>query len=167
MKIWSFLFLLSLTSFAYGQSNPNRKATYFVDGIKFGTHSPYFNQELIQSVNVSTEFVDKANNLYGAIYITTKTPNKFNFLNVNDIQSAYKIATNGPIIYMLNKDFIKETDHFKIDSAYIYRVEVLKGSEFDNLKNSIPNLSVVKIYTNTKENWPSSEVRIRGAASKE
>jgi hypothetical protein len=167
MKKCVFLFLLAIGSFAYGQSQHTNKSAYFLDGVNFGKHAPLFSQDLINSVDISNKFVDKANNLYGAIYITTKTPSNFNFLGVNDIQRAYKIAANGPIIYMLNKDFIKETEHFKIDSAYVYKVEVIKGSEFDYLKNSIPNLSIVKIYTNTKENWPSKEMRIRGTASKE
>ena len=167
MKKCILLFLFAITSFAYGQSKHDRKSAYFLDGVNFGTFAPLFNPEMIQSIEISKEFADQANNVYGAIYIKTKTSNKLNFLGTNDINKAYKIATNDPIIYMINKDFIKEAEHFKIDSSYIYKVEVIKGSEFDYLKNSIPNLSIVKIYTNTKENWPSSELRIRGTASKE
>ncbi len=159
--------LFFVTSFVHGQSTPAAKPAYFIDGINYGANIPQFNPELIQTLTISKEFVDKANNFNGAINITTKTPNKFNFLSVNDIIKANKVEPNGPILYMLNKEFIKETQQFKIDAAFVYKVDIMKGAEFDNLKSSVPNLCIVKIYTNTKENWPSSELRIRGSASKE
>ena len=167
MKKYLFLSLFFITSWAHGQSGHTRKPAHFLDGVNYGTSLPLFNQELIQSVNVSSAFEDKANHLFGALYVTSKRPGKFNFLGVKNILSTFKVSTNGPIIYMLNKEFSKEAENFKIDSSYIYKVEVIKGSEFDYLKNSAPNLSIVKIYTDTKENWPSSELRIRGSASKE
>jgi hypothetical protein len=157
-----FLFLLSLTSFAYGQSS---KPAYFIDSVKVGPYLANFSPQKIESIYVSKEFVDTTNNLSGAIYITTKKPNNFNFLGVNDIKKAYKIEANGPTIYMLDKEFIIDTQHFKIDSSFIYKVDVIKGVEFQDLKNDLPNLTIVKIYTDTKDNRPSGII-IRGKSSK-
>lgn len=167
MRISVLIFLFGITLGAFGQASHTKKAANFINGVNYGAYLPYFNQTLIDSVTISKHYVDKENDLFGAIYLTTKTPNKFNFLSINDIDNAYKIEKSGLTLYMLNKEFIKEAAHFKIDSSYIYKVEVIKGKDFDYLKNSQPNLSIVKIFTNTKENWPSSVLKIRGDGSKE
>lgn len=167
MKPYIFLFLLFVTSIAYGQStsvNQHRKAAYFIDSIRVSSASMgSILPENIKDVNVSKDFVDKENNVYGAIYITTKNPNTYNFIGLDAIKKAYQIVTSGLTIYMVDKEFIQDTQYFKLPSSLIYSVNIIKGSEFDNLKNDFPNLSIVKITT--KANAPKSgELIIRGAS---
>lgn len=167
MKRYIFLFLLSVTSFAYGQSMPahhSRPVAIFIDSVRVSsTYMQYIQPDSIKDVFVTKDFVDKANNVYGALYITTKNPKAYNFIGLDAIKKVYGIVAPGLTIYMVNKELVQDTQYFKLDSSSIAKVEVIKGSEFDNLKSDFPNLYIVKIIT--KSNTPkSTEIMIRGAS---
>jgi len=171
MKYYLFLFSLVVSSFAYGQSTliyqplaQKSKPAYFIDSVRVAS-APlnYLKPDDIKDVYVSKDFIDKDNHVYGAIYITTKTPNVYRFIGLNEIKKIYGVETTGVTIYMVDQDFIQETQHFKLPYDFIYKVEIIKGAEFDNLKQDLPNLSIVKIIT--KPNAPKSTgLMIRGAS---
>ena len=169
MKRCIFLFLLFIASIAYGQSTPvhqHRQAAYFIDSIRVGSVCmQYILPDSIKALSVSKDFMDKENNVYEAIYITTKTPKAYNFIGLDAIKKTYGIVAPGVTIYMVDKEFIQDTQYFKLPSSFISRVEIIKGADFDNLKNDFPNLSIVNIVTRSNVPKPSS-IMIRGAASK-
>ena len=49
---------------------------------------------------------------------------------------------------LVNGCFIKNPTQINIDSAYIYRIEVESGADFEELKNIYPLLTIVNIQTN-------------------
>mgnify|MGYP001557706558 FL=1 len=65
---------------------------------------------------------------------------------------------------MIDNEFLKDDiSTYKIDSAYILNVEVLKSTEIEYLKNSLPALTILKIELKTKENIAkANEIHIRG-----
>ena len=170
MKFYIFLFLLSITSFSYGQSvpiHPHREVAYFVDSVRVSaTFMEYIKPDSIIDVVVSKDFVDKENNVFGAIYIATKTPKAYKFIGLEEIKKVYGIVAPSLTIYMLDKEFIQDTQYFNFPSSWIFNVILIKGAAFDNLKNSFPDFSIVKIITKSNAPKPSG-IMIRGAASKE
>ena len=167
MRKLIFLFLLSITSFSYGQSIPipkHSEAAYFIDSVRVSpTFMEYIKPDNINTIFISKDFVDKENNVYGAIYITTKTPKAYNFIGLEEIKKAYGIVAPSLTIYMVDKEFIQDTQYFKFPSSFISNVILIKGTTFDNLKNDFPNLSIVKIITTNNTPKPSG-IRIRGAS---
>ncbi len=61
----------------------------------------------------------------------------------------------GTFLFMINKHFItKNPERYKIDKAYIYKVEILKSEELLPLRKLIKNpFTVVRIFTKTPHNW--------------
>ena len=171
MKNYLLLFLLAITSLAYGQSTlihkPDHKSgAYFIDSIRVNALTMnYINPNDIKDVYLSQNFFDKETNLRGALYITTNNVKAYNLINLDEIKKARGIAVTGAAIYMVDNQFIKDTQYFKLPSSCIHHITVTKGTEFDSLKSDLPNLSIVNIIT--KDNVPKSKgLMIRGTTEK-
>lgn len=171
MRSFVLLLLLSVTSFAYGQNLPvlpnhthSKNPAVFLDSVQVSSMiMGFIKPEEIVDISVNKDYVDHANNLTGAIYITSKNQKSYNFIDIEGIKKLYKIETADPILYMLENEFIQDTKFFTLPSLWIYNVIVLKGSSFDTLKDNLPNLTIVKILT-TKEH--KAGIFIRGLDSK-
>ncbi len=155
----SLLFIilfLSLVSFGQQNSNPKPfkewQPLYYLDSVNVEFSELHFDPGKIESMNVVKSYMDSTGQNYGKIFITSKNPKDYNFLTISDIKTTYKEDSLSPTIFMLDNEFLKDITKFKIDSNYILKIELLRGSEFDYLKKNIPNLTILKIITRTKEN---------------
>ena len=87
-------------------------------------------------------------------------------MSITDILNKYQQGLQKPTIFMLDNEFLKDTASFKIDSSYVLKVEITTASEINYLKNTVPDLTILKIITRTKENLNKYDrIRIRGTES--
>ena len=168
MKRYLLLLSLAFSSFAYCQTQPhaNQDTTpWFVDSVRTTAVSvAYIKPEDIKEIYLSEDFVDKATNRRGAIFVTTKNPKAYNLIGLEEIKKTHGINVSGAAIYMVDDQFIKDTQNFKLPASEVHHIFITKGNEFDNLKNELPGLSIVKIITN--KNLPESKgLMIRGKAN--
>ena len=156
MKILIFLISISFSLVAFGQQNSNPRPfkewqpLCYLDSVNIELAQTHFDPAKIESMNVVKSHIDSTRQIYGKIYITSKDPKDYNFLTIADISKIYKKDTLSPTIFMLDNDFLKDIALFKIDSSYILRVEFIRGNEFEYLKKTMPNLTILKILTRTK-----------------
>jgi hypothetical protein len=168
MKIFIILISICFSIVGYGQQQKTKPISqwqpiYFIDSVKIDLPQLFFDPNKIADINVVSNYYDSAKQIHGKMFITSKDPKDFNFLSVADITNAYKKGTKTPTIFMLDNEFLKDIAAFKIDSSYILKVEVLRASEIEYLKNTLPNLTIVKIITRTKENLDrQNQIRIQG-----
>ena len=179
MKIFTVLLLLSFSFLGYGQHPKPDPTTegrllYFLDSAKIELSQWHFDLNKLSSVNVVKNYYDSTKRRRGAIFMTSKDPKSYNFLpiagvinkflSVTDILNKYQQALQKPTIFMLDDEFLKDTAAFKIDSSYVLKVEITRASEFEYLKNIIPELTIIRIMTRTKENLNKYDrIGIRGA----
>jgi hypothetical protein len=158
MKTLVFFIALSLSLVAFGQQYSNPKPfkewqpLYYLDSVIVEFTDLHFDLEKIESINVVKSYVDSTRQNYGKIFITSKDPKGYNFLSISEITIKYKKDTLSPTIFMLDNEFLKDITKFKIDSSYILKVMLLRGSEFDYLKDNFPNLTILNIITKSKDN---------------
>jgi len=158
MRTFLLFIILFLSHVSFGQKNSNPKPfkewqpLYYLDSVNVEFSELHFDPEKIESMNVVKSYIDSTAQNYGKIFITSKDPKDYNFLTISDITTTYKKDTLSPTIFMLDNEFLKDITKFKIDSNYILKIELLRGGEFDYLKKNIPNLTILKIITRTKEN---------------
>lgn len=169
MKLYLLFLFLTVSSFAYSQNYPHanqKAAASFIDSVRVSSISiNYIKPDDIKDVFISKDFIDKATNVHGAIYITTKNPKAHNLIGLEEIKKMQGVKIVGTAIYMVDNQFIKDTQYFKLPSSAIHHITITKGDEFDNLKNELPNFSIVKIITNN--NVPESKgMMIRGTSEK-
>lgn len=173
MKIFAVLFLLLFSLAGYGQSNAKTKPNsewqplWYLDSVNVSAAQlQYINPNNIERVDVVKGYRDSINRLEGKIYIKTKGLKRLKFLTIFDIVKTSLTDRKAPMMFMVDNEFLMDTTGFKIDSCYILRIEIVKTSESDYLKNVIPNLTILKIFTRTKENLDKleekSKIRIRG-----
>jgi hypothetical protein len=156
----------------YAQQSPKTKkplsewrAIYYLDSLEMPEDD---NWSLGIDVNKiadmkAEKYVDSTKQIYGKIFITSKNPHRFYMLLMSDVAAMYGIETSKYMIYMIENTFIKNFETFRIDLEFILKVEILKASEFEYLKDTIPDLTIFKIITRTKENVESlGRIRIRG-----
>ena len=168
MKIFIILISFSLSFVGYGQQSSHSKTVtdwrqlVFLDSVLLTVNS-IFDPNKIASIYVVKDYYDSTKQIQGKIFITSKDPKSFNFLTISDLATTYKKDTNTPTIFMLDNEFLKDTTTFKIDSSFILKVEITRTSEIEYLKNTHPDLTILKIITRTKENLDKqNEIRIRG-----
>lgn len=168
MKLITLLLtILTLTS--YGQvekrtnSNSKNLPEYFIDSVRIGKNQLFFDPNKIAEINVVKENDTTAHN-YGKIYIKSKNPKSFNFISLPDIEKTYTNSISTPTLFMVDNEFLKDDiSTYKIDSAYILNVEVLKSTEIEYLKNSLPTLTILRIKLKAKDNIAkANEIHIRG-----
>jgi len=170
MKYYLLSLLLSTSALGFAQTTPIHQhpdqSVIFVDSVRVTSLTmQYVKPDDIKDVYVAKDFIDKTTNLRGAVFITTKNPKDYHFINLDEIKKTQGIALSTKVIYMVDNQFIKNTEYFKLPSSSVHSIVVTKTSEFDNLKNDSPNLSIVKIIT--KDHAPKTNgVMIRGTAEK-
>ena len=173
MKIVAILFLLMFSLAGYGQSNAKTKPNsewqplWYLDSVNVSAAQlGYINPNNIERVDAVKGYRDSVNKVEGKIYIKTKGLKKLDFLTIFDIVKSSGTDSKAPIVFMVDNEFLMDTTGLKIDSSYILRTEIIKASEIDYLKNAFPNLTILKIFTRTKENLDKleekSKIRIRG-----
>ncbi|HEY5371814.1 MAG TPA: hypothetical protein VIJ75_22755 [Hanamia sp.] len=168
MKLITLLFTI-LTITSYGQvtkrtqSNSKNLPEYFLDSVRIDKNQLFFDPNKIAEINVVREN-DTITHSYGKIYIKSKNPKDFNFISLRDIEKTYANSVSTPVLFMVDNEFLKDDmATYKIDSAYILNVEVLKSTEIEYLKNSLPIITILKIKLKTKDNIAkANEIHIRG-----
>ncbi|GLU51883.1 hypothetical protein Dfri01_13440 [Dyadobacter frigoris] len=137
----------------------NFRPEIYLDSVKYGSF-PNFDIHQIDSISISKENKKVPE---GQIFIKSKNPKNLYLLSILDITARYKKNALTPTIYMLDNEILKEVSTFRIDSSYILKVEVLKGSETDYLNTQFPDLTILNIVTRTEKNIAKeNEIRIRG-----
>lgn len=137
----------------------NFRPEIYLDSIKYAS-IPYLEPSKIDSIYI-LKGTNKAAG--GQIFIKSKNPKKLRILSVSDINARYTKNALAPTIYMLDNEILKEVSTFRIDSALILKVEILKGSETDYLNVQFPDLTILNIITRTEKNIAKeNEIRIRG-----
>ncbi|MCF0057354.1 hypothetical protein [Dyadobacter sp. CY356] len=165
MKNAFVVILLFITVKSQGQiyKPENFRPEIYLDSIKYGS-IPYIEPSKIDSIHVVKETNKVAG---GQIFIKSKNPKSLHILSVYDISARYTKNALAPTIYMLDNQILKEVSTFRIDSALILKVEILKGSETDYLNVQFPDLTILKIITRTKENIAKqNEIKIRGVETR-
>ena len=160
-----FVILFSLlTSKAFSQTlNPNNKPVYFLDSVQIATIAT-FDPNKIESIDVVRDKDPAAPN--GKIFIKSKNPRNFKFLSAQDIAKANNIPSETISIFMLDNEIIRDTGAFRIDSSYILKVEIIKGSEIVYLPQNGPSLAILNILTATEGNSDKQNIiRTRNKAS--
>ena len=186
MKIIFCFFSVGFSLFSFGQILDNFKnlSTAFIsnpvvyfDSVETRMELFYFDVSKIKSsVAVQGKF-DSATNSSGSIYITSKNPKDYHFLSFTDLKNKYIGNNKKPVLLLINGNFIKNPTKINIDSAYIYKVEVESGADFEELKNIYPLLAIVNIKTKSKAflnddrqiilNSPERQIMLNGMPDKD
>lgn len=169
MKLLALIFFMSLTLTSYGQTtktinaNPKKVVLFFLDSTQINKNQLYFDQNKIANISVVKER-DTTNQIDGRMYIKSKNPKDYNFLTLKGIEKAYAKSVSGSTLFMIDNMILKDgISTYKIDSTYILNVEILKSTEIESLKNSLPFLTIINIKLKTKENIDKANViYIRG-----
>jgi hypothetical protein len=165
MKLFSFS-LFSFAAIACQAQLPkyqNFHPEIYLDSVRYG-YFPNFDPNQIDSISISKETKEAPR---GKIFIKSKHPQSLNLLTIQDINARYRKNALAPTIYMLNNEILKEVSTFRIDSAFILKVEILKGSETDYLNVQFPDLTILNIITGTKDNIDKQNaIRIRGTETR-
>jgi len=172
MKLSIFLFLLSFSTIGHGQQTSKSSPIsdvlplYFLDSVSIELSKWHFDPNKLSNVNVVKNYYDSTKRLRGAIFMTSKDPGTYNFLSITDIVAKNQQGLHQPTIFMLDSEVLTDTTSFKIDSSYILKVEITSASQIDYLRNTQPDLTILKIITKTKENLNKFDrIRIRGTAT--
>jgi hypothetical protein len=165
MKLF-FFFLFSFVAITCQAQLPKYEhflPEIYLDSVKYGAF-PNFDINQIDDMSVAKETKEAPR---GKIFIKSKHPRSLNLLSIDDINARYRKNALAPMIYMLNNEILKEVSTFRIDSAFILKVEILKGSETDYLNVQFPDLTILKIITRTKDNIDKQNaIRIRGTETR-
>lgn len=170
MKIYISVMLISFSFIAQGQEIKQEpiakwRPLYYLDSVIIEPGF-YFDPNKIADMNVVGNYYDSSRQIHGKVFLTSKAPKSYKFLTITDITSTYKKGIQTPTIFMVDNDFLTGTTNFKIDSSYILKVELTSTAEINYLKNAIPELTILKIITRTKENLDrQKQIRIRGIQS--
>ncbi|MCY7293122.1 MAG: hypothetical protein LH615_13170 [Ferruginibacter sp.] len=161
MKIILSLFGMGFSLFSFGQMKESVKPlltsysynpVIYFDSILTRMDFFYFDTSKIKSINFVKEVYDSVTNSSGKIYITSKNPKEYNFLSFTDLKNKFIGNNKKSVLLLINGNFIKNPSTINIDSAYIYKVEVESGDDFEELKNLYPNLAIVNIKLNNLNN---------------
>ena len=157
MKIFFSLFSILFSTFSFGQVNANLTSfptSLFIDPVIYfdsiQTRSGFFSFDTIEikSITRVEKKFDGLTQSSPEIYISSKNPHNHKFLSFLDLKARYIGNDKKPVLLLLNGSFIKNPSEISIDSAYIYKVEVESGADFEELKNIYPLLTIVNIQTN-------------------
>jgi hypothetical protein len=156
----------------YAQQSPKTKkpfsewrAIYYLDSLEMPEGDNwYLGIDVGKIADMKVEkYIDSTRRIHGKVFITSKNLHKFYMLPMSDIATMYGIETSKYMIYMVENTFIKNIEAFRIDLDFLLKVEILKASEFEYFKDTIPDLIIFKIITRTKENIENLDrIRIRG-----
>ncbi|MGI4750141.1 MAG: hypothetical protein ACRYFB_05875 [Janthinobacterium lividum] len=158
-----FFVLLTLKSFGQVKEVYQVEPWFFLDSVRISKNQLYFDPDKIVAINVVKD-KDKPNQKEGKIYLKSKNPKGYNFLTLKGIEKTYVKTVSGLALFMIDNLILKDNiSTYKIDSAYILNVEILKSTEIEYLKKMRPLLTIISIKLKTKENvTKANEIRIRG-----
>ncbi len=167
MKFTTSIFLVFLALTSYGQvtkatiTNPKKEVLFFLDSVRIGKNQLYFDPNEIANIDVVK---DTTKQYDGRIYIKSKNPKDYNFLTLKNIEKTYSKAVSGSTLFMIDNVILKDNiSTYKIDSIYILNVEVLKSTEIEYLKDTLPLLKIINIRLKTKENLDKANtIHLRG-----
>jgi hypothetical protein len=163
MKVFIlFVILLPAISVSgqFHKSNTSRPL-FIIDSVNVGTDPEGLNPNDIEALTVDKSYKDTANQISGRIYITMKKTRVYHFITVAEVLKNFKVEMKSPAIFMLDDRILTNISAFTIDSSYVQRVVILNASEIDYLKNTLPDLSLIRILTRANES-DKKEIRIRG-----
>ena len=167
MKLFLCLLFSCITVASIGQiAKPTEnkpKPVCFLDSTKIDMANTVFDPNKIADIRVEKGY-DTINHTQGRVYITSKNPKDYYFVSLGEIKEKYAKGATAPALFMLNNSFLQNNiSTFKIDTSYILNVEILRGADFDNLKENLPSLTILRIKTKTKENLEeANKIYIRG-----
>lgn len=146
--------------------NDGHPAVVYLDSILV-VDMPFIDVYAIKNIRIEKGF-DSIFLRNGKIYLTSKKESKINLWTVDDIKKKYSLnANNNQIIWMVNDDFIERTQYFKIDSSYLYKIQVQELPIVDSFNQNSSSLTIIRIFTKTAENIAKfSELRVRGLTTK-
>ncbi len=139
------------------------KPLCYLDSSLIEIENLYFDPNKIADVYMPKNTLDTLRP-QGRIFIKSKEPKSFNFLTIADIQKKYFTNTsNSTTVFMLDNDFLKSIENFRVDSSYILKVEIINSKELAHLNNLNADFTILRIFTRTKENIEKqNRIRIRG-----
>ena len=169
MKTFLTSVLLSTTSLFFGQANKSNEAAYVLDSKLVSQKTiNYISPDEIDSVNVKKSDTTINNKHFsGLVRVTTKNPDKLDFLNLEQIKNGYTSIKKSDVVYMINGEFIKDdVNTILLDRNYILKVEVTNSQDFYNLRESKNKFEIINILGKTKENLDKKNtIILRGQES--
>lgn len=185
MKITFSWFSLLFSTLSFGQIKPDLNSlptSLFMDPVVYFDSIPTrmgffsFDTSQIKSITRVEKKFDGLTQSSAGIYISSKNPRNHKFLSFFDLKNKYVGNEKKPILLLINGNFIKNPSQINIDSAYIYKVEVESGDDFEELKNIYPSLAIVNIQTkvetslnnqrNINLNSPQRQIFLNGLPNK-
>ena len=101
--------------------------------------------------------------------MTSKKGSNLNLLSASDIKIKYSLQNDkNQTLWMIDNNIIERLNYFRIDSSYLYKIEVQEYPIIDSLNKDKSRLTIIKIYSKTKGNIAQfSEVRLQGSTKSE
>lgn len=124
----------------------------------------YLQPNDIESLDVVKGY-DSTTKMDGKIVFTTKKTSKLKFVPLDSIAASKQIAPETPVLYIIDNQLVKSPALVRIDSAFVFNAWVTKTAEIDNLKNTVPNLSILYIQTGKHKPNAPSQIIIRGGTA--
>lgn len=158
--------ILFFTTLFFGQNTKTEEPAVFIDSNLIARNAiEYINQNEIESVNVvKKDTIINAVLFRSQLYITSKNPEKYDFLTLEKIKNKFTKIKSNDVIYMVNGAFIKDNiDTFKLDRNYIFAVEVTNSEAFYNFRKSDTKFEIINILGKTRENLENkNKILLRG-----
>ncbi len=127
---------------------------------------PVLDPNTIEDVKIESGYNEKYKTI-GNVYLITKKSTKLNLLTADDIRKKYSLTNTNQTIWMVDNDFVERVEYFKIDSSYLYKIEVEELPALDSTNKNTSGLTIIRIFTRTPENINRfSGIRIRGLNAK-
>jgi hypothetical protein len=128
----------------------------YVDNIYVGDHTLIFH---IYPDQILSFDVDKESS---KIFMTTKNPANFNFLNLQEIRNKYIKSSNPTALYFLDGRLVKDNTQ-KINEKGILSIQISTSDSIVSLKDTPVKFDVIEILTRSKENLKKANtLMIRG-----
>ena len=169
MKTFLTIILLLTTSLFYAQAVKSNEAAYLLDSnlVSQITIKHLISDE-IESINIKKNDTIINNKHYsGIVNINSKNPNKFDFLNLEQIKSEFTTIKKSDVVFMINGEIIKDNlNSVLLDRNYILKVEVTNSQDFYKLRESSTKYEIINILGKTKENLDNkNKVILKGHES--
>jgi len=107
---------------------------------------------------------DSATKMGAKLIFSLKKESKLKFVTLDSIAASKQIAPGTPVLYIIDNQLIKSPALVRIDSAFILDTWVTRTAEIDNLKNTVPNLSILYITTGKRDPNAPPQIIVRGTA---
>ena len=169
MKTFLTIILLLTTSLFYAQAIKSNEAAYLLDSNLVSQITiKHLISDDIESVNIKKSDTTINNKHFsGLVRVTTKNPDKLDFLNLEQIKNGYTSIKKSDVVYMINGEFIKDdVNSILLDRNYILKVEVTNSQDFYKLRETSTKHQIINILGKTKENLDNkNKVILKGHES--